>query len=195
MLQQPSRYAKHRRCLFSPALLPPQQSSPFPLMAERFHGRDCRRQGPSKIPEGPCTHGDRDFVRTRTLDGGSLDRHRSRQREGGCLRPARQPFILLLVPPQHFDSPLLPISLKFTHRFCRRAFFWQDGKGDFVDFVRERLGGQNIGSWIRGTDFAGKRGVAISPTGQIKAAGFWVLCMTTTLSCLRQRSPSIFLRY
>lgn len=53
------------------------------------------------------------------------------------------------------------------------VFFWQNGEGEFVDFVRERLGGQNIGSWIRGIDFVGKRGVAISPTGQIKAAGFW----------------------
>ena len=53
------------------------------------------------------------------------------------------------------------------------VFFWQNGGGDFVEFVRERLGNQNIGSWIRGTDFAGKQGVAISPTGQIKAAAFW----------------------
>jgi len=52
-------------------------------MAERIHGQDCRRQGRSKIPEGPCTHGDRDFVRTRTLDGGWLARHRRHQREGG----------------------------------------------------------------------------------------------------------------
>lgn len=52
-------------------------------------------------------------------------------------------------------------------------FYWQGGKGEFVDFVRHRLGGQNIGSWIRGTDFLDRKGVAISPTGEIKAAAFW----------------------
>jgi hypothetical protein len=51
--------------------------------------------------------------------------------------------------------------------------FWENGKGEFVRFVRERLTGQNEGSWIRGLDFLGKNGVAISPTGTIKAAGFW----------------------
>jgi hypothetical protein len=41
-------------------------------------------------------------------------------------------------------------------------FFWEDGCGQFVEFVRERLGAGNEGAWIRGTSFAGRRGVAVS---------------------------------
>jgi hypothetical protein len=41
-------------------------------------------------------------------------------------------------------------------------FFWEDGRGQFVEFVRERLGAGSEGAWIRGTDFAGQRGVAVS---------------------------------
>lgn len=41
-------------------------------------------------------------------------------------------------------------------------FFWEDGRGQFVDFVRERLGSGGEGAWIRGTDFGGRRGIAVS---------------------------------
>lgn len=42
------------------------------------------------------------------------------------------------------------------------VFFWEDGRGDFVAFVRERLGAGKEGAWIRGTEFTGRRGVAVS---------------------------------
>jgi hypothetical protein len=51
--------------------------------------------------------------------------------------------------------------------------FWEQGRGSFVNFVKERLGGENTASWIRGTDFVGQQGIAISPTGEIKAAMYW----------------------
>jgi hypothetical protein len=41
-------------------------------------------------------------------------------------------------------------------------FYWQDGRGEFLDFVRERLGAGKEGAWIRGTNFAERRGVAVS---------------------------------
>jgi len=106
------------------ALLSPNQSSPFPLMAERIHGRDCRRQGRSKIPEGPCTHGDRDFVRTRTLDGGNLDRHRRQQREGGAYArfvagTLSSSGFLAVSPPA--DSSLRRKSLKIHPRILPKS--------------------------------------------------------------------------
>jgi len=41
-------------------------------------------------------------------------------------------------------------------------FKWEHGRGEFVDFVRSRLGSGKEGAWIRGTDFVGRRGVAVS---------------------------------
>lgn len=42
------------------------------------------------------------------------------------------------------------------------VFFWEEGRGEFLSFVRERLGAGKEGAWIRGTNFAGRRGVAVS---------------------------------
>jgi hypothetical protein len=41
------------------------------------------------------------------------------------------------------------------------VFFWQDGRGDFYRFVCDRLGERSTAAWIRGTNFKGRRGVAI----------------------------------
>jgi len=42
-----------------------------------------------------------------------------------------------------------------------QVIFWEDGKGEFIEFVKERLG-ENIGAWIRGLDALGKQGVIVS---------------------------------
>ena len=43
---------------------------------------------------------------------------------------------------------------------CEDILFWQGGFGDFVEFVKERLGG-STGAWIRGDEAWGRRGIAI----------------------------------
>lgn len=40
--------------------------------------------------------------------------------------------------------------------------FWQHGRGEYHQFVRERLGEKGMKAWIRGTNFSGKMGVAVS---------------------------------
>jgi len=49
-------------------------------------------------------------------------------------------------------------------------FYWQNGRGDYYRFVVARLGASGVAAWIRGANAWGKRGIAISPTGAIKAA-------------------------
>jgi hypothetical protein len=44
---------------------------------------------------------------------------------------------------------------------CHDILYWQDGKGVFVAFVKERLGG-STGAWIRGAEAWGKLGIAIA---------------------------------
>lgn len=41
-------------------------------------------------------------------------------------------------------------------------FYWQGGSGEFLNFVQQRLGYGKEGAWIRGTEFAGRLGVAVS---------------------------------
>jgi hypothetical protein len=44
--------------------------------------------------------------------------------------------------------------------------YWQDGRGDFINFVRERLGG-NEGAWVRGESVWTKLGVSVSRMGHL----------------------------
>jgi hypothetical protein len=69
------------------------------------------------------------------------------------------------------------------------VLFWQQGRGVFVQFVAERLGGQNIASWVRGTDFVGRTGIAISPTGQIRAATYGGTLFDDNTIVLVPRNP------
>jgi len=39
---------------------------------------------------------------------------------------------------------------------------WEDGRGTLLESVRQRLGAGKEGAWIRGVDFEGRRGVAVS---------------------------------
>lgn len=43
-----------------------------------------------------------------------------------------------------------------------RILLWDEGNGSLRQFVAERLGERNVGSWIRGKECWGKRGVAVS---------------------------------
>lgn len=45
--------------------------------------------------------------------------------------------------------------------------WWEGGNGRFHEFVAERLGTWGVGAWIRGTDLAGKCGIAVSQMGAL----------------------------
>lgn len=44
---------------------------------------------------------------------------------------------------------------------------WEEGRGELVQFVQERLGVGKEGAWIRGAEFKGRRGVAVSSMSQL----------------------------
>ncbi len=47
--------------------------------------------------------------------------------------------------------------------------FWEKGKGKLIEFVQERLGNQSTTMWIKGDQVWGKKGVAISAMGDLRA--------------------------
>lgn len=47
------------------------------------------------------------------------------------------------------------------------VFMWDEGRGDFLRFVEERLGVGRTGAWIRGTDLGGRVGIAVSSMGDL----------------------------
>ncbi len=49
------------------------------------------------------------------------------------------------------------------------VFFWENGTGQFVQYVRERLG-DNIGAWVRGLHAWNKKGIAVSSTGSLPSS-------------------------
>jgi hypothetical protein len=59
-------------------------------------------------------------------------------------------------------------TVERTSEFSGRehVFLWEGGKGAFVQFVAERLGG-SIGAWVRGKDAWGRRGIAVSAMGSL----------------------------
>lgn len=48
-----------------------------------------------------------------------------------------------------------------------QVLYWQRGDGDFIEYLEERLGEDQIGTWLRGKNAWGKRGVTVSATGQL----------------------------
>lgn len=65
-----------------------------------------------------------------------------------------------LLPGWAYQQSTVRETIEFGGR--EHVFFWENGEGRFVDFVRERLGDGNEGAWIRGANFAGRWGVAVS---------------------------------
>ncbi|NLF02863.1 MAG: hypothetical protein GX601_18020 [Anaerolineales bacterium] len=49
-----------------------------------------------------------------------------------------------------------------TYGGREHAFFWEEGHGQFYRSVCDRLGESQVRAWIRGTEFAGQSGVAVS---------------------------------
>lgn len=52
-----------------------------------------------------------------------------------------------------------------------QVIFWEDGQGEFVRFVEERLEG-NIGAWVRGLEGLGKTGVVVSSMSDLPVTRF-----------------------
>ncbi len=46
-----------------------------------------------------------------------------------------------------------------------QVLYWQRGDGDFIEYLEERLGEDQIGTWLRGKNAWGKRGITVSATG------------------------------
>jgi len=47
--------------------------------------------------------------------------------------------------------------------------FWEDGEGQLIEYVQERLGGQSTTMWIKGDSVWGKTGVAVSAMSDLRA--------------------------
>ncbi len=50
------------------------------------------------------------------------------------------------------------------------VLYWQEGNGDAVNFVRERLGSESITRWIKGEYAWGKTGIAVGTMGNLGAS-------------------------
>ncbi len=49
------------------------------------------------------------------------------------------------------------------------VMLWENGQGELIDYVQERLGSQVVTMWIKGEEAWGKAGVAVSVMGSLKA--------------------------
>jgi hypothetical protein len=65
---------------------------------------------------------------------------------------------------EHWQS-----TVKSSAPYAGRSliFLWQDGHGDYREFLVERLGETGIGAWMRGGDAWGKTGVIVSQMGDL----------------------------
>ncbi len=48
-----------------------------------------------------------------------------------------------------------------------QVFYWEKGAGDFMRYLEERLGENQVGSWLRGSNAWGGSGIAITATGKL----------------------------
>ena len=50
---------------------------------------------------------------------------------------------------------------------CQKVLLWEDGQGQLTSYISDRLGEGREGSWIRGTAFRNRDGVAITQAGSL----------------------------
>lgn len=55
---------------------------------------------------------------------------------------------------------------------CQNVLFWEGGHGSLLAYVTERLGVGRESAWIRGTNFRGRVGVAITQAGSLSAGPY-----------------------
>jgi len=48
-----------------------------------------------------------------------------------------------------------------------QVVFWQDGSGELYNYVVEKLGEEQVGSWLRGRNAWGKKGILVSAMGEL----------------------------
>lgn len=72
---------------------------------------------------------------------------------------------------------------------CEHLLLWDDGKGELVDFIRERLGGQALSLWIKGEDVWGKRGVAVGTMRDLKHSHYAGALFTHGIVAIVPKNP------
>jgi hypothetical protein len=69
------------------------------------------------------------------------------------------------------------------------VLYWQEGRGVFVEFVRERLGG-STGAWIRGREVWGRRGIAVGRMARLPCASYSGALFDDSMAALVPDDPS-----
>ncbi|RXZ47569.1 SAM-dependent DNA methyltransferase [Agromyces fucosus] len=67
---------------------------------------------------------------------------------------------------------------------------WDNGRGALMKSVTERLGAGREGAWIRGLNFVGLRGVAISQTGRLSATIFEGNLLDNNTAAIVPKNPA-----
>lgn len=64
-------------------------------------------------------------------------------------------------------------TVDYTEDFggLSQVIYWEDGQGEFIRFVQERLEG-NVGAWVRGLEGIGKTGVVVSSMRELPVTRF-----------------------
>ena len=53
---------------------------------------------------------------------------------------------------------------------CTNIIYWENGEGELITFVRERLGTYTVSQWIKGENAWRKKGITVSAMGKLKPA-------------------------
>jgi hypothetical protein len=61
------------------------------------------------------------------------------------------------------------VKTTVDHGGRSHVFLWERGEGQYIAFVKDRLGENGTGAWVRGTAFEGRQGVAFSSMGKLGA--------------------------
>lgn len=69
------------------------------------------------------------------------------------------------------------------------VLYWQEGRGDLVDFVRERLGTEIVTQWIKGDQVWGRCGVAIGMMGDMHATFYHGALFTHGICAIVPKLP------
>jgi hypothetical protein len=88
--------------------------------------------------------------------------------------------------------PLQDAVSKVTHHGGMEMLFnWDDGDGEYVHYVRERLGESGVHAWIRGTEAWGSKGICISRIGNLACSLYEGDCFDQNVMVLVPNDPDL----
>lgn len=71
------------------------------------------------------------------------------------------------------------------------VFRWQEGEGEFIDYVKARLGENGISAWVRGTEAWGRKGFTVKIMGDLPVTAYTATSFDNNVSVIIPKNEAL----